>query len=252
MTVLTRDETLPSLGRLYGDKVPGGAVTIRMMNTQDEKNLSGNQGNPERAVSKLLDSVIQSPAGIFSANLLSTDRIFLLIKLRALTFLPQYNYKIVCPNKDCKKVNSFVQNLDELPIDYLPEDFVEPFQVNLPVSGDTLMLRLPRGIDEENVPRESKRLLDKGSDGDNSYIVRLAMFIDSINDEKPETFIMRLAYAQKLYAMDAAVVRTAIDDVKFGVDLNIYTECKACGTDIESILPMGDEFFRPRVKSVSR
>ena len=143
---------LPSNGRLYDD-IPT-ELTIRAMTTAEEKLILGSTS--EDAFDRILKNCVVNPANLDINKLVSSDKHFLMLKLRTHTYGSMYNVNCRCP--ECKNRIELDVNLDEFPIYELPEGFSEPIEFELPVNGDKLSCRLLRGSDLESIRKQAKKL----------------------------------------------------------------------------------------------
>jgi endogenous inhibitor of DNA gyrase (YacG/DUF329 family) len=218
-----------------------------MMGTMEEKLIAGSRATGGKLMSQLLDRVIVSPK-IDSRDLLAEDRLFLLIKLRILTFGSTYHFKMGCPQ--CGKVNTYEVDLGNLNVNEIPEGFVEPLTVKLPISGETVNLRLLRGYDDEEVTKAAKRFQEKGSggvQGDPSYIPTLARSIHSTSSIDENDYDAKLKFVQELKSLDSRTMTCALENIKIGVDMNQTLTCPTCQADFEASVPFSEEFFRPKL-----
>jgi len=236
---------LPSLGKLYGEGFPE-EVTIRSMTTLEEKMRLGNQGF-YKTITTILDSVVTSPENFESKYMTLFDFNFLMYKMRAVSYGPTYKVTVTCP--DCGKSQVVRVNLDDLKVDYLQDDAVEPFKIGpLPRSGDTLTCRYLRVTDLMSNQKKSDEIISKNPDyqGDPSYILDLCSRIMSINDEEITPYEVQM-YVEEMSAMDSQYFTQAYNKYvnKVGMDNSCETTCEYCGSHIDFTLPFNSEFFRP-------
>lgn len=231
--------TLPSNGKLQGD-IPKDVV-LRNMTTSDEKILLGSSVDQ---IDRIIKSCVVEPKTFDYGNLTSADKHFLLVKLRVLSYGETYVFTYRCPS--CSKKVKAEVNLDELPVKYLPEDFKEPYDTfELPVSGKTVSLKLPRLSDIERNSARVKKFEKQFPDSivDVSYIYGLMSQIESVDGE-----VLRFSDLQKfleeLPVKDTSFIKHRISKLEIGLDTNIVRECPKCKDDIEFTLPVGPEFFR--------
>lgn len=233
---------LPSKGLLY-ENIPG-EITLRSMTVKDEKMIFGSTNSD--TVSKVLEKCITDNLNL--NELLSIDEHFLLLKLRIHTFGPSYRVTGRC--EECDKKSEFDINLDELIVNYLPDDFEEPIVIKkLPVSGDKIKVKLLRNKDVEYVNRQAKRLSKslKIDSGELEYTLKMAKMIASINDEEME-FGEIQKYIENMHSKDSAYLWNELDDIKLGYDSVLTVTCPKCGEEFEFLLPMNREFFRPKFR----
>lgn len=238
---------LPSKGRLYPeDMVPEGKVIIEMMGVQEEKLLAGSRVSPTRLMTQLLEALIVSPK-LDPRQLLLQDRLFLLVKIRILTFGTAYGFKMSCPT--CSVSSRYEVDLADVMVRPLPEDFTEPMEVMLPLSQKKVYLRLLRGVDEDAVLAEGKKLSEKGlaGHGDPTYVPTMARTIDHIEGSDSKDWAGKLAFCQNLKSRDSLTLQKAIERIDFGIDFKHELTCPSCRTEFQGVIPMSEEFFRPEL-----
>lgn len=238
---------LPTRGILYKD-IPE-EIVIKAISTKEEKMIYGSSN--EKALDAVIRNCIVEPTGVSVDDLISVDKHFLMMKLRILTYGSQYHVKYKCP--ECNfPAYEYKLDLEEFEVYELPEDFVEPFEIELPVSGDLVGIKLLTGRDLDSVEKKAKRLLKKFPDmeGDPSYIIRMATYIVSINGDEKVPDVKKQEFIEGLHGKDSAYFWHKINSIKVGYDTTIYDTCKnpRCNADIEFAMPMTVEFFRPRFK----
>lgn len=236
---------LPSRCLLYEeeDNIPE-VISMRAMTTKEEKMLIGSTGNS--AFDKVIGACIVEPKNIPLGKLLIPDKHFLLLKLRILSYGSSYHATYKCP--DCGESHEYSLDLDELEIHELADDFVEPIEFELPMSGDSIGIRLLRDKDNKKVENKAKRLKRKAKGamtGDISYILRLAEHLVLVNGEEIPAN-KKQAYVESMHSRDSAYIRHQLNSIELGYDLQIYEDCPFCGSEVEFTLPMTEEFFRPR------
>ena len=236
---------LPSNGRLYDD-IPT-ELTIRAMTTAEEKLILGSTS--EDAFDRILKNCVVNPANLDINKLVSSDKHFLMLKLRTHTYGSMYNVNCRCP--ECKNRIELDVNLDEFPIYELPEGFSEPIEFELPVNGDKLSCRLLRGSDLESIRKQAKKLSKsmKVNAKELSFDMRMAKYITKINDEPIEDNLQALKYVQTMHGQDSAYFWFKLNEVEIGYDTTIEVECPECGNDFETMMPITSEFFRPKFRS---
>ena len=248
VATVTESYTLPSKGILYAPD--GGTyppdVVIRSMTTFEEKMRLGNQGFWNTMCS-ILDAVVTSPEEFEAKYMTLFDFYFLMYKMRTVSYGNIYKVKVTCPN--CGKQVTCRVDLDKLEVNYLPEDFVEPFKIGpLPRSKDVLECRFDRVIDSINNDAKAKEILSKSPDyiGDPLYILNKASRIVTINGET-KTPIEIQKYVEEMQAIDSAYYDQAYNRVVNGIGMNTVCidTCSSCGEELKFELPFNSEFFRP-------
>ena len=242
---------VPSRGVLYEGKLPEGKVPYHPMTTQEEKLLAGGA----RGGVSVIDSILKScmpDLPIPIDNLLTNDKYFILLVLRAQSYGSVYKFPVKCEGCERKFVHevnlgfSDEEGDDTFLVKVLSDDTVEPFEVTLPRSGDVIKFRLLRGKDEKAIQRFAESAAAKGRQvGDPSYIYRLATHIVAVNDNEMSSFEAQ-DYVSNMIGMDSNALRNAIEQADCGVDTSVKAICPLCDEENEFSLPMTPEFFRPR------
>lgn len=235
---------LPSRGILYED-IPA-EIVIRNITTTEEKMIFGSSNL--KSLDDVMNSCIKEPEGLDVDELLTSDKHFILIQLRILTYGSDYNVKNTCEH--CGETDTYIVNLlEDMPIDELDEDFEEPFEIELPMSGDTVGLKLLRGNDLEKVNRKAKRIKKRsiGDTGNLTYLLRKAQSIVTVNGEELPSG-KKQKYVEGLHGRDSAYISSALESIRVGYDNLIFKNCKHCGGEMEFSLPMNREFFRPKFR----
>jgi predicted RNA-binding Zn-ribbon protein involved in translation (DUF1610 family) len=168
-------------------------------------------------------------------------------KMRSVSYGNIYKVKVTCP--ECKKETICKVDLDTLKVNYLPEDFTEPYDVGpLPRSGDTLQCKLLRISDIMANEKKAQETLRKNPEyvGDPSYITGIASQITGINGERIHSKEVEL-YVEKMSAMDSAYLQQVIASKteSLGMDTECHDVCTSCGNELRFALPFNSEFFRP-------
>lgn len=235
---------LPSNGVLYGGKIPS-EFRIRNMTTREEKKIFGSTIPDIDGV--LEDCIIDKPDGFSIDDLTLQDRAELLYKLRVLTFGPDYWVSIKCPH--CGATREYKIDLSKADVIYLKEADVEPFEITLPKSGDVLTCKYLRGKDVKEAEKQSKKVAKNSSgqlESEISYVMSLAFQIKEVNGEKL-SHLEVYSYLQNMHAFDSRYFQVYLDKKHFGVDQDLVVDCSACGEEIDTVIPLNSEFFRPRI-----
>jgi hypothetical protein len=247
--------SLPSGGRVAG--VPE-KITIQNITTREEKMLLG---SPDEAFDSIIKSCVVEPKDFRLEDLTTTDRHFLLMKLRIISYGPIYPFPHRCPF--CQQISEYEINLDELENKVLPEEFEEPYDTfDLPSSKTEISLRLPRVGEFNKIKIQAKRYNKKFPEavGDISYIFSLMLNIHSVSKKltsvpSEDGGISQgelQKFVEELSGMDSSYIRNRIAELDFGIDTTIIRECKRCQEDLEFPLTLGSEFFHTRLGQSTR
>ncbi|MFW5794561.1 MAG: hypothetical protein ACOCV1_03650 [Bacillota bacterium] len=237
---------LPSRNLLYEEigLQPDKPIHIRPMTIEEEKVLSTPRlVKSGQYIDRIFESCIYED--IPTQKLLSVDRIFILIYLRGISYGPEYEVQIKCPN--CS--SSFMEeiSLNALNVEHAPDDFTGVFHVVLPNSKLNLWYRASRGEDERNLEKYMQ-VMNKNfkTDSSDALIKRHAMFINKIEDIVNKIEIEDII--RNLGVIDSNYLRSCMEDIGFGIDLDIGFTCERCFHEWDQGLPVDANFFFPRTK----
>lgn len=237
--------TLPSKGLLYKDSDIPADITLRGMTTKEEKILYASSGRD--VFKKILKNCVISPSNLDVNKLVSVDETFLILQLRMVTYGDKYRVQARCPH--CGETDTYNISLSDFDITYLDDDFVEPIEVELPRSGDTLGLRILRNEDTEFVDRYAKKFAKQFNLNfrEVEYTCRMAKFIQTINGESVK-FTEARDYVEDMPSLDSAKFWTVINKIDIGVDTRSEVLCHSCGEEFDFDMPINSEFFRPVIE----
>jgi hypothetical protein len=248
-----REVTLPSRGIFYDGQIPEGRLIVKAMTAKEERIIAGS-GDGYLIFNQILAKVINFPKGFSPSDLITTDKLFLSIQLRNLSYGSPYEFDYSC--RECKAQNKGYRDLDKLELLPLPTDWdeseenPEPFELKLP-SGPTIKWRFLRGTHEEDLLKYVRNMARRGmvGQGDPEYIRRIALHIVDINGknykDKTLTLLDVVAFVENLYAMDTQAIRNDISKNRFGLDFFMEERCKVCGASSEFEMPFTPQgFFR--------
>lgn len=159
-----------------------------------------------------------------------SDRVYLLMQLRAISLGNEYAFKSECPQ--CSHVDSKVFDLSKIEITDAPSADKLFKEVTLP-SGLAIRLKVGTGQSEE--------VIEKSSNEDNAATMALFTRIDHIGDQKPTLFDVK-----KMSLKDRQALRKEIESFEGTVDDSYKASCPKCGHEYEGEVPMnGLDFFFP-------
>lgn len=234
---------LPSRGRLNLDEPAyAGPIEMDMIGFEEEKMMFGS--NSENVLDRMLDSVIKTE-GIKASELCPQDRHFLLVKERIHSYGENYHLTDVCPS--CGNMEEYKIDMNDVPVIELPEDFAEPIEGKLPLSGHTIGIKILRNRDNKSINAEINTKVDKLhlSAKDLRYELRKVRSIVTIDGEQPKLG-EREKFIRGLKGRDLAYIDYLMEKTKFGYSNTVLVTCKSCGHQFEVPFVMSGEFFRPR------
>lgn len=240
---------LPSRGYFYSDTaIKDGNVEITPLTARDMKLVAGITGNN---VDDVIDTLLKRCviSSVDPDDLLTADRYFLLIMLRANSFGSTVNITVQCPHEKCQKINSLVLDLiKDYSIVSVKEGVKEPFRFVLPKSKLEVSYRLPRGKDIkliESAIAKIKKETPEGTVEDMTLTTAVAMLVSAINGvEVPEG--SRVAAVDTFPASDFFALKRDMDANTPMLTSSTTKKCLHCGNEIEVGSPLQSaEFFYP-------
>ena len=218
---------VPSRGKFYGSNFDETKVTVRPMTFEDEKAIITAQNDPEIDSANLL--LFRCVTGLDTEALLLIDKLFLILKIRELSYGPEYKVQILC-NK-CNGENNLSIELDKLINNVVPEDYTDPLELELKRIKKTCKVRMPRVTDEKYLATGEK-LLDQ-----------LWRFIPELGGSKDLGIIAKVI--KQLPIADLHTITNAISDSKYGIQTDVKYVCSVCNTHNAINLPITPNFFSP-------
>jgi len=213
---------LPSENRVYELEDSDAPITLRPMTFDDEKSIVSAKKDQDP-----VNLILQRCTTNISINtLLPMDKLYLIMKLREISYGDDYNVLLLCPS--CKAENPSVIKLSELNVNPVPDDFEDPITIDFPSINKKAKIRLPRVKDEH---------LFSDAAGALEQLWRFVVDIDGHSDKS-----IIAAVIDKLPIRD---VRGILNTIKsdYGVDTKIKFVCKDCGGAAVMDLPIDANFF---------
>lgn len=239
---------LPSLGLYYDQNiVKDGSIELCPLSAREEKLIAGIRGhNVDDIIDTLLGRCMKTE--IHPDQLLITDRFYLLLMLRANSYGEQYNFTLTCDS--CGVVEKqFVNIPGDFEIKWANKDDVYPFKVLLPDCKAEVAFHLLTGKDQKEIKNAGELDQKKGlaGQGDATFLYTMAKHILTVNGKTPNSLVA-LEFVSRLSARDSRIFQEAYEDKTPGLIPSVSKKCSACGKTTEAALPIGAEFFRPRLR----
>jgi hypothetical protein len=238
---------LPSRGKFYDgtDGPQDGVVHVRPMTGQEEEILATPRFVKKgQAINMIFSKCMQE--NFNTEKFLTVDRTYLLIYLRGISYSPEYDVEVKCP--ECDRKFAYTIDLNDLYVDQCPDDFgLENLSGTLPTTGLEFKYRLSRGADEQMIQdyRERKmRGLDTAGQADDTLLYRTSVLLTEIAGLTDHRQIQMLL--KQLPISDVAHLRNVCSEPPFGVDTNVDIYCPSCLHDFSVDLPLEANFFFPR------
>lgn len=245
---IAEEYTLPSLGKVYDVKV-NPIVKLKSMTTEHELRRLSPSERPYKTICEIIDDCMVEDPGISSYDMCLADYMFLLYKLRTVTYGPIYPTENKCPF--CASTNELKINLDELEVTkYDDNNFAELSQFTLPKTGKNIKIRMqtPRMLDDINVRNKETQRRTKGQSGDSAFLYTIEDMIDTVNGKVIDIITLE-DFVRQLPMMDTNYIAQHAQKLveSFGIKNTIDNTCPVCGLDYTSSFRIGQEFFRPRI-----
>ena len=245
---ISEDFVLPSLGKVYRDKVVNPNVRLRTMTTEEEMLRLSHSERPYKLLCDMIENcIVGDKPGISVYDMCLQDYQYLLHKLRVVTYGPEYEIKTIC--RWCGAPNIMKVDLDKMPVKEYTDDLEQYFEFTLPRSQNIIGLKLqtPRSADDLSIKiKEFKRKTPDAADPSLLYTIK--SLVNTIDGQIYDP--VRLdSWARKLPMADTNCILKNAKTINnsFGIDTNISVECKECGVDYDTPFRITSEFFGPGV-----
>ena len=261
----TRSMTLPSRGVLYNEgALKNGKVTLTPMTLMEESIMTSGDTD---ATDTVLKKCVQESISI--DTLLSADKFFIFMLLRAITYGTDYSFNWSCtadqtkgPNRGepCGAKNrTTVQIPDDFRVKQLADEDTEPYMITLPESGKRIGFRLARAYDAKEIEQYERKITSlsesgvkrMGQSAEAFQLAKLLVVVDGnkITDNIAVEDIM--SWVCSLSGRDVAHYRSQLEHFTPGMDTTVTLHCESCGAKHEMDLPLTIEFFRPKYSDSS-
>lgn len=241
-----QEVTLPSKG-LLNPEIPGGVVTQRCMMVADQKFLLGSNQSSRNQINQILQRTTIAPEGFDINNLSLPDTLYLLFKLRVLSYGNEYTFRTRCP--ECGNKIEVTVDLADLAVETLEEGYAESMTVELPHRKDTVITKILTNADIEELNNELKRRKRKNPNDESDYVLRIVKSIEKIilkKEKKELTHPIDIErYVNSLTGLDASMIINARDSVSFGITPVVEKICPECKEYIDVSMNFSGDFFRP-------
>lgn len=248
-TVPAATVPLPSQGVVYPVGSPlhlRQTIEIKPMTAREEDILTS------RALlksGKALDALLKSCVLTNNVNvdsMLSGDRNAILVAIRITGYGQAYTVSVDCPKCEASCEHEF--NLAELQVKHLGAQPVQAgvnaFSFHLPVSKKNVTFKLLTGADENDLSVTIDRMKKLSGGMESLITTRLISQIVSVDGETDRNKIANLV--RNMPARDSRDLRSYMDKISPGIDMNQNFICASCGEESSVEVPMGTEFFWPK------
>lgn len=206
--------TLPSMQK----------VKIRPLTYEDEKVLLTSSRDSNLQAANIV--IERCASNVDIDNLLLVDKLYLIMKIREISFGNEYKVTVICSN--CKEENKLAIELNKLNV--VPLDNKEAEEtINLPGIKQEAIVRLPRVKDEVYLLNEYEVL-------DNLW--RFVEAIAGVTDK-----VVIAAAIKKLPSSDVRTIIKIINGKGAGIQTDVRFLCNSCKQDNLINLPITEDFF---------
>lgn len=245
-TVPTEMVDLPSKGLVYEKEnaLSLGEIEMYYMTAKTEDILTNvNLLRQGLAIEKMLKSLIKSP--INYEDLTLGDRNGLLIAARILSYGKDYSFKYRNPNtEDEETVTIDLQNLKYKEVDFSKFENKNEFVFVLPFSKNELTFKILTVSDDKKIDEEIKGVKKSLGQDQGVLSTRLKYQITSVNGDYSLKTIRDFVDSGALLARDSIELRKYVSQITPDIDTSVQFILKD-GTEVNTDLPMGAEFFFP-------
>ena len=247
MTTIKEDFKLPSEGKIYSKPIDPN-VTLRAMTVEDEMKRLSPSKNPYKNMSEMIESCLENKLAIPVYNLCLGDYIYLLHKLRTVTYGSKYHTRFQCPI--CGKSEEIDIDLDKEKILKYNKSVEDLKTVILPASGHEVKLRFQTPADLDWIATRAAEIKEQNPEMKYDPYIALTIqtFIDSI-DGHPVDKALIYEQIKSLPMADANVISKKGVELngKVGVDTIVKVHCDSCNNDVNITFPYTSEFYGPTI-----
>lgn len=242
---ITGNFILPSLGKVYSSEIDPN-VTLRTMTTAEEMKRLSRSDFPYKTMSDIIKDCMVSGPAVHPYDMCLGDYLFLLYKLRTVTYGPSYTITTVCPF--CTTENTDTISLDDLYVRQFDESVLNLREFELPQTKKRIKIRFqtPRILDtiEDKVRHHKKKSMDKNINPE--LIYTLSTMIEEVDGKVPNILDVE-NWVQTLPMMDTQTILMFADKMNsmIGVDRSLEVTCDTCRLSYVTTFRLNNEFFRP-------
>lgn len=213
---------LPSKGKFYSNFT---GATVTALTYQEEERILNSKGKGSEVINMLIDACVM---GVKVSDLLTMDKLFLLMKIRELSYGSEYQFPIACSN--CNKEIITTLELDKhFVVKEIPDDLTDPRKIKLPKLGVTAEVIFPRSRDEAYL-EDSKTVLKN-----------LFRFVTSLGEITDPILISKAL--KKMHIQDIKTIMKGVNKDEYGIDPRFMFDCPSCKTVTLMGIPLGVDFF---------
>ena len=219
------EASLPSKCKFYSLPDPASPVSVRPMTFEDEKALAMiKKSDKIDPINYLLGRCV---INLNVNELLFMDKLYLLYKIREVSYGTDYKSIIECPK--CASESEVNIDISKLLLNEVPDDLTDPRKVNLPTLKKEVTLRFPRLKEEKYL-----NFLENKN-------VQFWRFIDDIDGHTDKQIISKVL--EKMPLKDMHLIINELTKPEYGLDSKINFICGDCEVQTVVEIPIGENFF---------
>lgn len=244
---ITDSFTLPSKGRVYPTEIDPN-ITLRTMTTAEEMRRMSQTDYPYRTMANIIKDCIVEGPNLSPYDMCIGDYLFLLYKLRLVTYGSEYSLSSTCPF--CMSVNNDTVDLKDLLVLEYKDDIMNFASFELPQTKQRVEIKFqtPRMLD--TITEKTKEYLkkSKNKEVDTNILYTISTMIKTIDDEKPDPILIE-EWVKELPMLDTQTILAYADRLNnsIGVQRVLDVECNICKLQYSSSFRLNNEFFRPTI-----
>lgn len=213
---------LPSKGKFYRSM---GPVKVSPLLFEDEQKILLSKNKNINPINEIIAKCVH---GINIHELLTMDKLYLLIKIKEISYGPEYKFGIICPI--CQKHSEVKMDVREgMRVVEIPDDLEDPRDVFLPNLKVNAKVRFPRN-NEEHYITDSELMANN-----------IFRFVISINNIEDPVFIAKAI--KKMHIMDIKTLIKEINRSEFGLETSFQFNCPHCLNAVKMGVPFDANFF---------
>lgn len=213
---------LPSKGKFYKGFV--GVKVVPLLFEDEQKILFSKKKNSD-PTNEILAKCVQ---GISIKDLLEMDKLHLLLKIKEISYGPDYSFSVICPKCEAN-TDVTIDVSKHIPVNFIPDDLPDPREVELPVLKVKCVVRFPR-VSEESYFADV-----------DTAIKNLYRFVISLDGKEDPVFIAKAI--QKMHIRDLKTITKEVHRSEFGADPSFQFECPTCKHLAVMGVPLDSRFF---------
>ena len=253
---------VPSHGHkaFYQERFPDGACSVRKLKIHEESILHTQGMDAVERIKLISQNCVRLPQNLTPDNLLSTDRVAILLYQRCFSYGRKYTFNVTCrcraqtPTtidmfKDLSYRSPDDVEADRAACNDLDFQHADPFTVILDDAGTEVDVRFMRGSDENEIVRRSKAVRGQRGDlGDPAYVFGIVQQIANVR-AIPEWSSLPVGrkeiWVRELTGADRTRITMAVDERGNGYQYANRYCMPRVRRQIQIALPFDIEFFQP-------